>query len=112
MINSVTARENLTNKTYDTLLEDIYVDKSLVDYHRERYIKAIKQYETLFCQDEISVRKFSIGTQRMSAICLRTDNFGKTPFFQFLILDLLIFICKSNADKVIPLFRQFAQTFS
>lgn len=40
MINSVTAKENLKNKTYDALLEDIYVDKSLVDYHRERYIKA------------------------------------------------------------------------
>lgn len=55
MINSVKAIENFQKGLYDSLLQDIYVDEMLVAHQRERYINAIKEYEILFCQDDINI---------------------------------------------------------
>ena len=97
MINSVTAKENLKNKTYDALLEDIYVDKSLVDYHRERYIKAIKQYETLFCQDEISV----FSAPGRSEVCgNHTDHQHGKVLATSINLDTIAVVAKNNSNVI------------
>lgn len=97
MINSVTAKENLKNKIYDALLEDIYVDKSLVDYHRERYIKAIKQYETLFCQDEISV----FSAPGRSEVCgNHTDHQHGKVLATSINLDTIAVVAKNNSNVI------------
>lgn len=55
MINSVQALENFKMNKYDSLLKDIYVDEKLIDKQRQRYIDAIKEYQNLFGQGEVSI---------------------------------------------------------
>ena len=40
---------------FDDRLLDIYVDENLLDYQKERYIKAIKKYEELYGEDEVEI---------------------------------------------------------
>lgn len=48
MIKATILVEELNNKKYDELLNDIYVDTNLLDYQRERYVKAINKYVSLY----------------------------------------------------------------
>ena len=41
--------------TYESLLKDIYVDDSVLEYQRERYIKALNQYEEIFGEEEVEI---------------------------------------------------------
>ena len=38
---------------FDDRLLDIYVDENVLDYQKERYIKAIKKYEELYGEGEV-----------------------------------------------------------
>ncbi len=97
MINLITAKENLKNKTYDALLEDIYVDKSLLDYHRERYIQAITQYETLFSQDEISI----FSAPGRSEVCgNHTDHQHGKVLATSINLDTIAVVAKNNSNVI------------
>lgn len=40
---------------FDDRLLDIYVDENVLDYQKERYIKAIKKYEELYGEDEVEI---------------------------------------------------------
>ena len=48
MIDTKTAIEKITNGEFDNLFTDIYIDSSMIDYQKKRYIHAIEQYETIF----------------------------------------------------------------
>ena len=47
--------EELNNKKYDELLNDIYVDTNLLDYQRERYVKAINKYVSLYGDTDVEI---------------------------------------------------------
>lgn len=97
MMNSVKLVENLKNKKYDSLLEDIYVDKSLLDYQRERYIQAVKQYEILFCQDEVSI----FSAPGRSEVCgNHTDHQHGKVLATSINLDTIAVAAKNNANVV------------
>lgn len=40
---------------YESLLKDIYVDDSVLEYQKERYIKALNQYEEIFGKEEVEI---------------------------------------------------------
>ena len=48
MIDTKTAIEKITNGEFDNLFTDIYIDSSMIDYQKKRYVHAIEQYETIF----------------------------------------------------------------
>ena len=47
--------KELKKGTYESLLKDIYVDDSVLEYQRERYIKALNQYEEIFGEEEVEI---------------------------------------------------------
>lgn len=55
MENSQTLMKELKTQVHDAQLSDIYVDVDKISYQKERYIKAIQEYETHFGCDEIEV---------------------------------------------------------
>ena len=55
MIKATIVKEDLKNNKYNDLLNDIYVDESLLDYHQARYIKAIEKYIDLYGDKEIEI---------------------------------------------------------
>lgn len=40
---------------YESLLKDIYVDDSVLEYQKERYIKSLNQYEEIFGKEEVEI---------------------------------------------------------
>ena len=40
---------------YEELLKDIYVDETVLDYQKERYIKAIESFEELFGEKDVEI---------------------------------------------------------
>lgn len=55
MKNTKIVIEELEKNLYDKQLEEIYADHSMIEYQRERYIRAIKQYEVLFNESDVSI---------------------------------------------------------
>lgn len=55
MIKATILVEELNNKKYDELLNDIYVDTNLLDYQRERYVKAINEYVSLYSDTDVEI---------------------------------------------------------
>ena len=40
---------------YEELLKNIYIDEAVLDYQKERYIKAIESFEELFGEKEVEI---------------------------------------------------------
>lgn len=55
MIKATILVEELNNRKYDELLNDIYVDTNLLDYQRERYVKAINEYVSLYGDTDVEI---------------------------------------------------------
>lgn len=47
--------DELKNNQYDSLLRDVYVDEHLIEGQRERYIKAIEMFISLYGNKEIEI---------------------------------------------------------
>lgn len=55
MIKAIDVINDLNKNKYDKLLNDIYVDENLLDYQRNRYVKAIEKYITLYDNTDIEI---------------------------------------------------------
>lgn len=55
MIKAIDVINDLNLNKYDDLLNDIYVDENLLDYQRNRYVKAIEKYITLYDNTDIEI---------------------------------------------------------
>lgn len=55
MIKAIDVINDLNKSKYDELLNDIYVDENLLDYQRNRYVKAIEKYITLYDNTDIEI---------------------------------------------------------
>ena len=55
MIRATIVKDDLKNNKYNDLLNDIYIDESLLEYHQMRYIKAIEKYIDLYGDNEIEI---------------------------------------------------------
>lgn len=47
--------QRIAEKRYDSLFEDIYLNKDIIDYQRKRYIEAIEKYQKNFGHNDVSV---------------------------------------------------------
>lgn len=52
---SATVKQIIKNGELDEKLLDIYVDESLLDYQKSRYIKAIEKFEELYGEGDIAI---------------------------------------------------------
>lgn len=48
-------KEQIVKGAYDNLLLDIYADKSVISYQRDRYIKALDKFEALYGAKDIAI---------------------------------------------------------
>ena len=55
MMTTEKMKELFKNGAQDELLMDIYLDENKLDYQRQRYVKAIEQYEALYGAGEVSI---------------------------------------------------------
>ena len=46
---------DLKNNKYDELLNDLYVDESLLEYQRNRYVDAVEKYISLYGDNEVEI---------------------------------------------------------
>ena len=57
--------QNIQNNEYNDLLEDIYVDGSLIEIQKERYVKAIEKFISLYGDQEVEI----YSTPGRSEVC-------------------------------------------
>lgn len=96
-MNPITLIENLKNGTYDKLINDIYVDKSLVEYQKERYTKAIKSFLSYFNADEINI----FSAPGRSEVCgNHTDHQHGMVLATAINLDTIAVVEKNNEHKI------------
>ncbi len=55
MKNTKILMTEFNNNKYNTLLEDIYIDKGMTQYQIKRYVEALKKYEAIFGEAEVSL---------------------------------------------------------
>lgn len=55
MKNTSILKEEFRNKIYDDTLLDVYVDKSTLTRQRDRYIKAIETFESIYGNEDVSI---------------------------------------------------------
>ena len=97
MIDTKTAIEKITNGEFDNLFTDIYIDSSMIDYQKKRYVHAIEQYETIFCPDKVAI--FSAPSR--SEVCgNHTDHQHGMVLATSINLDTIAVSAKNNNDVV------------
>lgn len=55
MKNMKVLAEEIRQGRHDEILKDIYVDESVLDYQRKRYIKAIEEFENIFGESDVEI---------------------------------------------------------
>lgn len=55
MILASALKQNIQNHELDEKIKDLYADESLLDYQRERYVKAIDKYISLYGDEEVGI---------------------------------------------------------
>lgn len=82
---------------FDDRLLDIYVDENLLDYQKERYIKAIKKYEELYGEDEVEIYS---APGRSEVGGNHTDHQRGQVLACGLNLDVIAIVSKSDDDII------------
>lgn len=54
-MNTTELKKGFQDGKYEELLKDIYIDEAVLDYQKERYIKAIESFEELFGEKEVEI---------------------------------------------------------
>ena len=97
MIDTKTAIEKITNGEFDNLFTDIYIDSSMIDYQKKRYVHAIEQYETIFCPDKVAI----LSAPGRSEVCgNHTDHQHGMVLATSINLDTIAVSAKNNNDVV------------
>lgn len=84
---------------YDNLLLDIYVDPKQLNYQRERYIKAIREFETLYGESSVSIYS---APGRTEVGGNHTDHQHGEVLAAAVNLDVIAIVGK-NAEEVIKI---------
>lgn len=82
---------------FDDRLLDIYVDENLLDYQKERYIKAIKKYEELYGEGEVEIYS---APGRSEVGGNHTDHQRGQVLACGLNLDVIAIVSKSDDDII------------
>ena len=82
---------------FDERLLDIYVDENVLDYQKERYIKAIKKYEELYGEGEVEIYS---APGRSEVGGNHTDHQRGQVLACGLNLDVIAIVSKTNDDII------------
>ena len=82
---------------FDDRLLDIYVDENVLDYQKERYIKAIKKYEELYGEGEVEIYS---APGRSEVGGNHTDHQRGQVLACGLNLDVIAIVSKTNDDII------------
>lgn len=55
MITTGALKQQIIENKYENLFRDVYIDESVLDYQKERYIKAVEKYEALYGEAMVTV---------------------------------------------------------
>lgn len=55
MNNIIKLKNSINNRKFDEKFNEVYVDDSLVEYHRERYVAALEKFVVLFGKKEVEI---------------------------------------------------------
>lgn len=55
MITTGALKQQIIENKYENLFRDVYIDESVLDYQKERYIKAVEKYEALYGESMVTV---------------------------------------------------------
>ncbi len=90
--------QNIQNNQLDDILLDIYVDESLITYQKERYVKAIEKYISLYGDEEIEI--YSVPGR--SEVCgNHTDHQNGEVLAAAINLDMIAIVGKNDAIHVL-----------
>ncbi|MCD7950430.1 MAG: galactokinase [Erysipelotrichaceae bacterium] len=90
--------QNIQNNQLDDILLDVYVDESLLSYQKERYIKAIEKYISLYGDEEIEI--YSVPGR--SEVCgNHTDHQNGEVLAAAINLDMIAIVGKSDTIHVL-----------
>ena len=77
--------------------DDIYIDSSMIDYQKKRYVHAIEQYETIYCPDKVAI----FSAPGRSEVCgNHTDHQHGMVLATSINLDTIAVSAKNNNDVV------------
>ncbi|MCD8027566.1 MAG: galactokinase [Erysipelotrichaceae bacterium] len=90
--------QQIQNNQIDDILLDIYVDETLISYQKERYIRAIEKYISLYGDEEVDI--YSVPGR--SEVCgNHTDHQNGEVLAAAINLDMIAVIGKSNTIHVL-----------
>ena len=96
-MNTKDLKDNIKNGLFDVRLKDIYVDENVIVYQRERYIKAISEYEKLYGEGDADM----FSAPGRSEVCgNHTDHQRGEILAASINLDAIGIISKTDDDTV------------
>ena len=96
-MNTKDLKDNIKNGLFDARLKDIYVDENVIVYQRERYIKAISEYEKLYGEGDADM----FSAPGRSEVCgNHTDHQRGEILAASINLDAIGIISKTDDDTV------------
>lgn len=90
-------KEEFKKGIYDERLLDIYADESVLDYQRERYIKAIEKFESLYGEAEVEIYS---APGRSEVGGNHTDHQHGQVLACSVNLDVIAIVLKSEDGKI------------
>ena len=98
MIKASQVINKIKNDEYDELLNDVYIDTSLLEYQKERYIKAIEKYISLYGDNEITV----VSVPGRSEVCgNHTDHQHGEVLAAGINLDIIAVVGLQDSVKIL-----------
>lgn len=89
--------KKLTDGELDARLTEIYVDASLLEYHRQRYIDALHKFEELFGKKEVCI----FSAPGRSEVCgNHTDHQHGHVLATSINLDAIAVVAKTDNNKI------------
>ena len=91
-------KKQFSNKEFDSLLTDIYLDDSKIEYQRNRYVKAIEKFEELYGEAEVEIYS-APGRSEVSGN--HTDHQHGEVLAASINLDAIAIVKKNDVIRVV-----------
>lgn len=98
MIKASQVIQQIKDKQYDDLFNDVYIDLHLLDKQKERYIKAVEKFISLYGDKEVTI----ISVPGRSEVCgNHTDHQHGQVLAAAINLDIIAVVSKQETVKVL-----------
>ena len=98
MKSTVELKKQFLNSEFDSLLTDIYLDDSKIEYQKNRYVKAIEKFEALFGEAEVEIYS-APGRSEVSGN--HTDHQHGEVLAASINLDAIAIVKKNDVVRVV-----------